>query len=69
MRHMAITQLITAGTDLPTVQKISGHKTLRYAQIADPHVDRSIEALGAGFSDTITQDLHTDKNHAAGGTA
>ncbi|WP_374394423.1 tyrosine-type recombinase/integrase [Sphingopyxis sp.] len=69
MRHTAITQLITAGTDLPTVQKISGHKTLamvlRYAQIADPHVDRSIEALGAGFADAITQDLHTDENQAA----
>lgn len=69
MRHTAITQLITAGTDLPTVQKISGHKTLamvmRYAQIADPHVDRSIEALGAGFSDAVTQELHTEKNRAA----
>lgn len=69
MRHTAITQLITAGTDLPTVQKISGHKTLamvmRYAQIADPHVDRSIEALDAGFSDAITQELHTDEKRAA----
>lgn len=70
MRHTAITQLIQAGTDLPTVQKISGHKTLamvmRYAQIADPHVDRSIEALGACFSDAVTHELHADENMAAG---
>lgn len=68
MRHTAITQLITAGTDLPTVQKISGHKTLamvmRYAQIADPHVDRSIGALDAGFAEQVTQELHTDDNSA-----
>jgi integrase len=69
MRHTAITALVLAGVDLPTVQKISGHKTLgmvlRYAQIADPHIDRSIEALDAGFSDAITPELHTDAEQAA----
>ena len=28
MRHTAITNLVKAGVDLPTIQKISGHKTL-----------------------------------------
>lgn len=35
LRHTAITQLVQAGVDLPTVKRISGHKTLamveRYA--------------------------------------
>ena len=37
MRHTAITKLVQAGVDLPTVQRISGHKTLamvlRYAHV------------------------------------
>lgn len=28
LRHTAITHLVQAGVDLPTVQRISGHKTL-----------------------------------------
>jgi site-specific recombinase XerD len=28
MRHTAITNLVKAGVDLPTIQKISGHKRL-----------------------------------------
>jgi site-specific recombinase XerD len=27
MRHTAITKLVKAGVDLPTIQRISGHKT------------------------------------------
>jgi integrase len=70
MRHTAITRLVEAGVDLPTVQKISGHKTLamvlRYAHVSDPHIDDAIQALGrtpperaeneAGAA--ITQELH-----------
>ncbi|MDH3672704.1 MAG: site-specific integrase, partial [Gammaproteobacteria bacterium] len=29
LRHTAITHLVQAGVDLPTVQRISGHKTLQ----------------------------------------
>jgi hypothetical protein len=28
MRHTAITDLVQSGVDLPTIQKVSGHKTL-----------------------------------------
>lgn len=63
LRHTAITDLVRAGVDLPTIQKISGHKTLamvlRYTQLADSHVDDSLSALNANFSGTITPKLHT----------
>lgn len=63
MRHTAITQLVQAGADLPTIQKISGHKTLvalmRYVHIAGAHIDDAIAAIDIGFPDAITQELHT----------
>ncbi len=41
MRHTAITNLVQSGVELPTIQKISGHKTLavvmRYAHVHGPH--------------------------------
>jgi integrase len=53
MRHTGITALIQAGVDLPTVQKISGHKTLtmvlRYFHAHAPHIDRAIAAIGRGL--------------------
>lgn len=49
MRHTAITKLIKAGVDLPTVPKISGHKVLamvlRYAHVHDTHIDKAMTAL------------------------
>jgi integrase len=49
MRHTAITRLVQAGVDLPTIQRISGHKVLamvlRYAHVHDHHVDAGIAAL------------------------
>jgi integrase len=49
MRRTAITKLIKAGVDLPTVQKISGHKVLamvlRYAHVHDTHIDKAMAAL------------------------
>ena len=49
MRRTAITKLIKAGVDLPTVQKISGHKVLamvlRYAHVHDTHVDKAMTTL------------------------
>jgi len=70
MRHTAITALVQAGVDLPTIQKISGHKTLamvlRYAHVHGQHIDRAIEAIGRTIPElpanragrTITQELH-----------
>lgn len=49
MRHTAITKLVKAGVDLPTVQKVSGHKTLsmvlRYAHVDGLHIDRAVDHL------------------------
>jgi site-specific recombinase XerD len=48
-RHRAITHLVQAGVDLPTVQKISGHKTLamvgRYSQANGAHIDAPMDKL------------------------
>ncbi len=50
MRHTAITKLVKAGVDLPTVQRVSGHKTLsmvlRYTHVDGAHIDGAIEHLG-----------------------
>lgn len=62
MRHTAITQLVQGGADLPTIQKISGHKTLvalmRYVHIAGAHIDDAIAAIDTALPDVITQELH-----------
>lgn len=48
-RHTAVTHLVQAGVDLPTVQKISGHKTLamvaRYAHANGAHIDAAMDQL------------------------
>ena len=66
MRHTGITRLVMAGVDLPTIQRISGHKTLsmvlRYVHLVDKHIDRSIEAIGTSFLDAVTPELHTASN-------
>lgn len=63
MRHTGITRLVMAGIDLPTIQRISGHKTLamvmRYVHLTDDHIDKSIEAIETGFLDAVTPELHT----------
>jgi integrase len=50
LRHTAITNLVQAGVDLPTIQRISGHKTmamvLRYTHVHGDHIDAAIAALG-----------------------
>jgi integrase len=49
LRHTAITHLVQAGVDLPTVQRISGHKTLamvaRYAHQNGAHVQTAMDKL------------------------
>ncbi|SEL11330.1 Site-specific recombinase XerD [Sphingomonas palmae] len=49
LRHTAITRLVKAGVDLPTVQRVSGHKTLsmvlRYSHVDGVHIDNAMTAL------------------------
>jgi integrase len=63
MRHTAITRLVKSGADLPTIQKISGHKTLamvlHYAHVHGTHIDNAISALDMSFPDAVTPKLHT----------
>jgi hypothetical protein len=71
MRHTAITKLVQAGVDLPTIQRISGHKTLamvlRYAHVHARHIDQAIQSIGRTVPQrprnetavAITQELHT----------
>lgn len=63
MRHTAITGLVKARVDLPTIQRISGHKTLamvlKYTHIADDHVDAAIDAIDTGNLDAFAPELHT----------
>ncbi len=77
MRHTAITNLVEAGVDLPTIQRISGHKTLemvmRYTHVHGPHIDQAIRAIGRGIpeptenetADTITPTLHIVSKRSA----
>lgn len=73
MRHTAITQLVQANVDLPTVQRISGHKTLamvlRYVHLSGDHIDSAIGALETVFADAVTPELHTDEKEAQRGAA
>ena len=49
MRHTAITHLVQAGIDLPTVKRISGHKTLkmveRYSHQNGSHIEAAMDKL------------------------
>jgi integrase len=49
LRHTTITHLVQAGVDLPTVQRISGHKTLqmvvRYSHQNGEHIRTAMNAL------------------------
>jgi integrase len=64
MRHTAITRLVQAGVDLPTIQRISGHKTLsmvlRYTHIEGSHIDAAIDKLDRSFLGVASHELHID---------
>ncbi len=49
LRHTAITHLVQAGVDLPTVQRISGHKSfdmvVRYSHQNSEHIDSAMDKL------------------------
>jgi integrase len=74
MRHTAITKLVQSGVDLPTVQSISGHKTLtmvlRYTHVHGSDIDKAIAAIGRDLPEpranktagTATQALHSASN-------
>jgi integrase len=53
LRHTAITHLVQAGVDLPTVKRISGHKTLsmveRYSHQNGEHIKTAMDKLDARY--------------------
>lgn len=59
MRHTAVTRLVKAKVDLPTIQRISGHKTLamvlRYTHVHGDHIDVAIGAINTPVPDAITR--------------
>ena len=62
MRHTAITRLVQSGVDLPTIQRISGHKTLtalmRYVHLTGTHIDAAIANIDSPLPEAITPELH-----------
>lgn len=56
LRHTAVTHLVQAGVDLPTVQRISGHKRLsmvaRYAHQSGSHIVAAMDRLEGRVSGT-----------------
>lgn len=76
LRHTAISHLVQAGVDLPTVSRISGHKSLamvlRYAHQNGAHIRAAMDKLEGTLDlagnpseakkvGTITQELHKTK--------
>ena len=53
LRHTAITHLVQAGVDLPTVKRISGHKTLmmveRYSHQNGEHIQAAMDKLESRY--------------------
>lgn len=68
MRHTAISALVMARADIPTIQKISGHKTpamvLHYVHLFGEHIDNAMAVLDLGVPKPITPELHTDSAEA-----
>jgi site-specific recombinase XerD len=56
LRHTAITHLVQAGVDLPTVQRISGHRTLqmvvRYSHQNGEHIRAATDKLDERYRST-----------------
>lgn len=57
LRHTAITHMVQAGVDLPTVKRVSGHKTLvmveRYAHQNGEHINAAMEKLDKRYRDDV----------------
>ncbi|WP_010162579.1 tyrosine-type recombinase/integrase [Sphingomonas sp. PAMC 26617] len=66
MRHTGITALVKQGIDVPTIQKISGHKTpamvLHYVHVFGQHIDDAIGGLNIVTRGAVTPELHTGGN-------
>ena len=71
MRHTGISRLVMAGTDIPTIQKISGHKTVQmvmhYAHVFGSHIDEAISVLEQTIPDPVTPTLHQPQLVTASG--
>jgi integrase len=56
LRHTAITHLVQAGVDLPTVKRISGHKSLqiaeRYSHQNGAHIQAAMDKLEQRYKST-----------------
>jgi site-specific recombinase XerD len=54
LRHTAITHLVQAGVDLPTVQRFSGHKSIhmvfRYSHQSKDHLHGALDKMDARLS-------------------
>lgn len=65
LRHTAVSHLVQAGVALPTVQRVSGHKTLamvaRYAHQDGDHIQAAMVKLEGRFASTITPELRKRK--------
>ena len=65
MRHTAITNLVKAGIDLPTIQRISGHKTLamvlRYTHVHGSHIDQAIRNIGRSLPEHDWNKIYQDR--------
>lgn len=61
LRHTAITHLVQAGVDLPTVARVSGHKTLamiyRYTHANSEHLQTATDKLERRYSHTNKGDI------------
>jgi integrase len=73
LRHTAISHLVLSGVDLPTVARISGHKTLsmvaRYSHQSGAHIATAMDRLEGRYTvRTVTQELHKDEKGKAGET-
>ena len=59
LRHTVITHLVQSGVDLPTVQRISGHKTLhmvaRYSHQNGEHIQAAMDVLEKRYN-SVSQD-------------
>lgn len=69
LRHTAITHLVQAGVDLPTVQRISGHKTLqmvvRYSHQNGEHIRAAMNTLEKRYKSVSTLQNQVAEKQAA----
>lgn len=65
LRHTAITHLVQAGVDLPTVQRISGHKSLqmvvRYSHQNGNHIQSAMDKLEKRYEISANKTINIDQ--------